>query len=626
MNAGKDFTVHARLRLHGAGPGVPLATLAGADSPPVWRLSVEEEDGRPALVFELRTTWHERPLRLSAPIPLAGPSGWLDAVARYTGPRLELFVDGALVDEEWPIGSPARHGDEQLLTGAQAAPGAPAFAGQIDGVRAWDRALSDAEIAALGAADETPPARDTRVLGPDRPVGQYWKPRDRNAFVGDCMPFFHQGRFHLFYLFDRRHHRSKWGLGAHQWAHVSTTDLVHWERHPMAVPITEEWEGSICTGSLLRHDGACYAFYATRAIDGSPALLQVAVSLDGVHFDKTPPLGILQPPYAPAPARDPLVFRDERTGVFHMLVTTELVPPPPSGHPGCLAHLTSTDLRHWEQQPPFLAPGYNDQPECADAFFWRGWHYLVFSSHGVARYRLSRQPHGPWSAPRADAFDGPQFRVMKTAAFTGDRRIGAAFLPVQGYAGHVVFREIVQAEDGRLGTRFVPEMAPAAGDALDADWRPLAPGVACAGRDVTVQAWEGFNAAALNGAPRNLRLTCRVVPQPGSAAFGVCLRGASDYADGHELRCEPGRGKVGWRRPGDGSIPENEMQAIYDVDGLDRPFTLEVIARDDVLDVCIDGRRTLVARAEQDPGGDRLFLFAHRAEARFEGLEVRPLE
>jgi hypothetical protein len=31
------------------------------------------------------------------------------------------------------------------------------------------------------------------------------------AFAGDCIPFYHDGTFHLFYLFDRRHHGSKWG-------------------------------------------------------------------------------------------------------------------------------------------------------------------------------------------------------------------------------------------------------------------------------------------------------------------------------------------------------------------------------------------------------------------------------
>jgi hypothetical protein len=122
-----------------------------------------------------------------------------------------------------------------------------------------------------------------------------------------------------------------------------------------------------------------------------------------------------------------------------------------------------------------------------------------------------------------------------------------------------------------------------------------------------------------------VRITCRVVPQPGSACFGLCVRGAGDYQDGHELRFEPARGKAGWRRPASGSIEENEMASLYCVEGLDRPFTLDVIAKDDILDVCVDDRRTLVVRATPGVNGDRLFLFVQNGEVRFEALDVRPL-
>ncbi|HIC17739.1 TPA: hypothetical protein EYO77_06470, partial [Candidatus Poribacteria bacterium] len=70
---------------------------------------------------------------------------------------------------------------------------------------------------------------------------QYFKPSDP-FFVGDCMPFFHQGEFRLYYLLDENHHQSLGGLGGHQWAHASSTDLVNWDHHPLAIPITHDWE------------------------------------------------------------------------------------------------------------------------------------------------------------------------------------------------------------------------------------------------------------------------------------------------------------------------------------------------------------------------------------------------
>ncbi len=111
-----------------------------------------------------------------------------------------------------------------------------------------------------------------------------------DLFAGDAMPFYHDGTFHLFYLIDRRHHRSKWRLGAHQWAHLAVTDLIHWTSYPVALPIFEQWEGSICTGSVFYDKGTYYAFYAKRMPDRTERLA-LALSKDGITFRKCgPPL------------------------------------------------------------------------------------------------------------------------------------------------------------------------------------------------------------------------------------------------------------------------------------------------------------------------------------------------
>ena len=154
--------------------------------------------------------------------------------------------------------------------------------------------------------------------------------------------------------------------------------------------------------------------------------------------------------------------------MFHMLVTTSLVSGGagrpfdfaqgrPFG-PGCLAHLVSLDLRHWEQREPFILPEYPGEPECPDYFEWNGWYYLIFSNQAVARYRMSRGPLGPWQRPEGDLLDDFPASVMKTAAFTGGRRIGAAFVSRGGYGGEVVFREFIQRADGTLGAKWPAEL------------------------------------------------------------------------------------------------------------------------------------------------------------------------
>lgn len=232
---------------------------------------------------------------------------------------------------------------------------------------------------------------------------QYWKPERDDEFAGDMMPFWDGARFHLFYLLDRGHHAEQGGLGGHQWAHGATSDLIHWQHHPLAVPLGAPGsvdQNGICTGSIFEHEGVYHAFYATRLkrADGSvyEALCR-AESADLVHFDKAAenPLFGAPPGLDPRNHRDPFVFRHPQTGQFHLLATASLVPDG-RGERGVLAHYTSQNLDQWQYQGPFLALDDTPCPECPEHFFWNGWWYLIYSQFAQMQYRVSRDPLGPW--------------------------------------------------------------------------------------------------------------------------------------------------------------------------------------------------------------------------------------
>ena len=95
---------------------------------------------------------------------------------------------------------------------------------------------------------------------------QYFKPEQPGFSVGDCMPFTHDGVFHLFYLLDEGHHKHPivGELGGHNWAHISSSNLREWHHHPLALTVDLCTEGSNCTGSLLVHEKKWYAFYSMR--------------------------------------------------------------------------------------------------------------------------------------------------------------------------------------------------------------------------------------------------------------------------------------------------------------------------------------------------------------------------
>lgn len=320
--------------------------------------SMEEEGER--FLLEYREGILKAVIRFSArpePVTLAGtcrPGN--EAVLNFTGFRLELLTEGVLADEDWTIGR-----------------------------------VDIARICGRGKGLELRPELGRCLIREEREESftgiQGWKPEGKNVHLGDCMPFYHDGTFHLFYLFDRRGHKSKWGLGAHQWAHAASRDLVHWTQYPLAIGIDDEAEGSICTGSVIFHEGIYYAFYAVRMCDGSPAKLTAALSQDGIHFQKSHRVFALQPPYDGASARDPKVIRDEN-GVFHMFVTTSLLQGEESR--GCLAHLISGDLVSWEPVEPLVVLDISDQPECSDYLRLGNLYYLIYSNFGTARYFLGK--------------------------------------------------------------------------------------------------------------------------------------------------------------------------------------------------------------------------------------------
>ncbi|MCX6049689.1 MAG: hypothetical protein NT075_31705, partial [Chloroflexi bacterium] len=434
---------------------------------------------------------------------------------------------------------------------------------------------------------------------------QYFRPGGI-YFVGDAMPFFHDGVFHLFYLLDEEHHKAKNGLGGHQWAHATTTDLVHWTHHPLALAITKPDEGSICTGSVFFHAGQYYAWYATRTLERAQHL-SLAVSADGINFCKTEPNPVAMPGsgYSPYHFRDPFMFQDPTTALFHLLITAELVDYPLTKRGGCLAHLVSDDLQTWRREEPFLLPGFDKEPECPDLFFWNGWYYLLFGNGLVTHYRMARQPLGPWLRPAIDRLDGNLACVMKTAAFTGNRRIGVAWIGTREHdkdegrlqwGGQLVFRELVQFSDGTLGSCFPPELLPNAGAPLPLKFAGLLGHAELAEDAIVLNAPQGLAVGMLPEIPQNVRLTLQINPSENAAQFGLRLRGYGQFEGGYELSFYPAERLV-----------KLHNEVIYGVAGLDQPFTLEIILAVDIIVVNIDKRRCLIIRCPEQHG-EQLFF------------------
>ena len=328
--------------------------------------------------------------------------------------RIELYVNGVQMDEEWPAGN------RLFVLG--------------------DGFVPSVNVSVSEYAEEnvTLPSVISTIEN-----AEGWYPGN-GVFVGDCMPYRRDDEYHVLYLKDRHHHKSKWGLGAHQWEHISTTDFKTWSVHPMAVPVTEAYEGSICTGSWIRHGDKEYLYYTVRMGRGIPAPIRRSVSIDGYHFEKDKDFGFtVSDKYQPAIARDPKVIVGE-DGLFHMFLTTGLA----NDGNGCLAHYVSKDMETWEDfgEPIYVAPN-KDKPECPDYFKYKGKYYLIFSLKGKAHYMISDKPFDGFVMPENPII--PCASVPKGAEWEGNL-VFTGFKRIDGYGGSMTFKTATAGENGEL--------------------------------------------------------------------------------------------------------------------------------------------------------------------------------
>ncbi|MFI6231162.1 GH32 C-terminal domain-containing protein [Micromonospora echinospora] len=313
----------------------------------------------------------------------------------------------------------------------------------------------------------------------------FYKPR--YGVVGDCIPYFYEGRYHVFYLRDYRDPDSH-RFGS-PWHHVSTTDFVHFDDHGEALPkgTDNEQDPAVATGSVYTDDSGRHHIFYTGINPGfrtdtqrEQAVLH-AVSDDLLTWKKVP--GEVwyadESRYERHDWRDPFVFRNPDTGRYHMLLAARLAEGPTAGR-GCTALLTSDDLTNWAVEDPFYAPGRYHGHECPDLFRIGDWYYLVFSEYTTrttTRYVMSRSLDGPWTAPKHNHFDNRAFYAAKTAG-DDERRFLFGWNPSKvgntddgdwQWGGCLTVHEILQNDDGTLAVRMPQQAHHAFGEPASVD-------------------------------------------------------------------------------------------------------------------------------------------------------------
>ena len=162
------------------------------------------------------------------------------------------------------------------------------------------------------------------------------------GLLNDPNGFIHfAGQYHLFYQFNpfATNHETKF------WGHLKSTDLVNWQELPLALAPANDYETHGCySGSAVNDDGTLTLVYTGNVKDEADnrATYQcLAVTEDGVDFEKLGPVMENQPAGYTRDFRDPKVWQQD--GQWYMVIGTQTV-----DEQGRVLLFTAPDLKDWE--------------------------------------------------------------------------------------------------------------------------------------------------------------------------------------------------------------------------------------------------------------------------------------
>jgi len=592
-----SFTIKLKVNLKAKMSGMSILQIPGILSVKTFQHNAKDRkhqnypaypmpDGSvPVLEAALRLYSPSEPQGKDMPvgIPLAmleKPEGEHEIVLHFSGVRWTLYVDNELLDNDFALGYPKWRKQNTW---------------EID-----TSLVAKAEIFFHGIEPQKVVLKTPRTSAEI----QYWTPSGHNTWVGDVATFYHQGRYHIFYLFDRRGHASKFGKGAHYFEHLSTTDFKTWTEHDAATPIEEQWE-TFGTGTPFLFDNKLcisYGLHTTRiypkeqtmlplqwdyynkhgvtgsfrydTIPGYPAGSTYSISEDGVSkFKKTKILF--------HPCENPSVYTD------------------PEGRLRMLANYGSKGT--WESKSidggwKSVNEGFPPGGDCTFFFRWGNYDYVIGGFTGF----WSK----PASAPEDKFTDGVKagldfYNGMNVPAVTEikeGRFLLAGWIPIAGWGGTLVIHEMVQSPEGRIGTKWMKEIIPAT-------------------LKERLLAKEIKTTSSFATGSSSFMLTFDVEAGTDlSGKLGALLLAAEGDSQACEVQINPNAKKAqyGKGQLNNFSTPEKSLReggspsgarnyAIENLAGTDKPFTVRMIVKYEdkyggsQIDTEIAGQRTMIA-------------------------------
>lgn len=305
------------------------------------------------------------------------------------------------------------------------------------------------------AAPGTPAMYDVNDL--NLSYSTFFKPAQ--GWVGDPMPFFEDGKFHVFYLQDARDGAPTF----HPIYKAVTTDFMSYEDSGEMIACGEDGgrEDALGTGSVFKEGNTYYFFYTAHNSEMDPKEeIFLATSTDLKTWEKKGyVLNGWGDGYDRNDFRDPFIMKNT-DGTYTMLVTTR------ADYKGSwravLTQYTSDKLTEgWQRREPFYDSAETNNLECADVFTMGNYQYLIFSEQNDRRgvhYVYRTIGTQEWTVPSNNFLDGYAYYAAKTAT-DGTNRYLFGWCPTRddasdynnySWAGALVVHRIGQQTTGEL--------------------------------------------------------------------------------------------------------------------------------------------------------------------------------
>jgi beta-fructofuranosidase len=433
--------------------------------------------------------------------------------------------------------------------------------------------------------------------------------------LGDAIPFYWQGQYHVFNLNE--------GTGII--SHIVSSDLIHWKDLPPALlPCSDPAgpDGQFCwNGSVVEHAGTFYFFYTGQNPKDpkNDQKVMLATSKDLISWEKQPdrtfyPEGKIywsKSINGPIPGmryhhqafRDPDVFWHEGEKRWWMLLhalTAEDQRP-------CIGLYTSPDLLNWTPRAPlaeYPPTGFSlDAPHAAPI---QGRSFIIAAN---TSYVSTEKPEGPYP-PGMKLYDSGDLFVPKSL-FDGKRRLIWGWIrDLKGnrdngkgmWGGTLCLpREIFTGPSGRLYSRPAKEITAAFTEtALELASAPPP--------DSMTGTWKYADGKLVSGpeggacrfkVPDDYMMQGTFKLDP-AATLTVRMRRQEENNTGYPLVINPQKQEVILSRG------KNRFGRGIELDAVE-PITVQAFVQGSILECFINGKEAFTSRAYNYSHGDLSF-------------------